>query len=141
MVARTQAAMPMTSGRRDTLLRRALAGNVLFSTVSGIVLVLGSGRISDFTGLTPDWLPAAIGAGVLLWALEVALIARAEELRLTRVWMVIAGDAAWVVASYGFLLVGGTELTSAGAWTIGTLAEIVALFAVVQYLGLRRLRA
>jgi hypothetical protein len=58
-----------------------------------------------------------------------------------RVWMVIGGDLLWVVASYAILLAGRPALTTAGSWSVGILAEIVALFAVIQFVGLRRLRA
>jgi hypothetical protein len=133
--------MPGRTDRRDTLLGRALIGNALFSLVTGVAMIAGSSRVSDFTGLGPAWLPAVIGAGVLLWAVDVALIARASELRPKRVWMVIGGDLLWVVASYAILLAGRPELTTAGSWSAGILAEIVALFAVIQFVGLRRLRA
>lgn len=139
MVARMPAVAP--AERRDALLRRALAGNALFSAVSGVALILGSGPIGDFTGLTPAWLPAAIGGGVLAWALAVARLARSDELRPGPVGMVIAGDLTWVVTSYAILAVGAPEFTTGGAWAVAILAEIVALFGIVQYLGLRRLRA
>ncbi len=141
MVARTDVVLARPEERRDSLLRRALIGNALFSVASGVVMIAGSGRISEFTGLTPGWLTAAIGAGVLLWALDVALIVRADELRPSRVWMVIGGDLAWVVASYAVLMLGILDSTTAGVWTIGILAEIAGVFAVVQYIGLRRIRA
>jgi len=141
MEARAPALMPAMVEPRDALLRRALAGNALFSAVSGAVMILGSRRISDFTGLSPAWAPAAIGAAVLCWAVAVALLARSAELRPALVRLVIAGDLAWVTASYAVLIAGEPSLTAAGVWSVGILAEIVALFGIVQYLGLRRLRA
>lgn len=140
MVARTEVSVPERIAGKDSLLRRALVGNVLFSSVAGTVMILGSGRISDFTGLTPEWVPAAIGVGVLLWAVDVGWIARREEIQPWKARLVIGGDLAWVVASYAVIFAGKPELTTGGAWTVGVLAEIVAIFAIVQYLGLRRLQ-
>lgn len=140
MVAQTQVSAPVAISSRDSLLRRALVGNVIFSAVSGTVLIVASGWLSDVTGLTPGWLPAAIGVGVLLWAVDVGWIARKEVLDLRQAKFVIAGDLAWVAVSYAVLIFGLVNLTTAGAWTVGILAEIVGLFAIVQYLGLRRLR-
>ena len=141
MVAQTHVSVPAPEARKDSLLRRALVGNVIFSAVSGTLMIAASSWISDFTGLTPGWVPALIGAGVLLWAADVAWIARKEELAAAQAKLVIAGDIAWVVASFAILVAGVLDLTTAGAWTVGVLAEIVGLFAVVQYLGLRRLRS
>ena len=140
MVARAQVTVPQRELASDALLRRALVGNVLFSAVAGAAMIVASGRISDFIGLSPGWVPAAIGVGVLIWAADVGYIARRHEIPPWMVWIVIGGDLAWVVASYGDIITGVPELTTAGAWTVGILAEIVALFAIVQYLGLRRIR-
>src|SRR5690606_36502943 len=123
MVARMPAVAPAV--RRDALLRRALAGNALFSAVSGVAAILGSGPIGHFTGLTPAWLPAVIGGGVLAWALAVSRLARSDELRPGPVRMVIAGDLTWIVASYAILAVGAPEFTTGGAWAVAILAEIV----------------
>ena len=141
MVAQMQAFADPREGRADTLLRRGLIGNAIFSAISGAVMIVGSGQVSDFTGLTPGWVPAAIGAGVLLWALDVGWIARRDEIKPSQAWFVIGGDLLWVVTSFAIILAGVPELTAAGKWTVGILAEIVGVFAVVQYLGLRRLRA
>jgi hypothetical protein len=54
--------------------------------------------------------------------------------------MVIGGNLAWVIASYGVLLASTPDLTTAGSWTVAILAEIVGLVAAAQYIGLRRLR-
>ncbi|CAN5826735.1 hypothetical protein BH23CHL2_BH23CHL2_09030 [soil metagenome] len=140
MVARTDVSVPERITGKDSLLRRALVGNALFSAVAGTVMILGTSRISDFTGLTPGWVPAAIGVGVLIWAVAVGWIARREEIQPWKAWLVIGGDLAWVVASYAVIVAGKPELTTAGVWTVGILAEVVALFAIVQYLGLRRLQ-
>ena len=139
MVAQTQVMMSQGTKRADSLLRRGLIGNAIFSAVSGTVMIAASGRISDFTGLTPGWLPAVIGAGVLLWALDVGWLARKEEISPSQAWTVIAGDIVWVVASYAIIFAGVPELTTAGKWTVGILAEMVGIFAVIQYLGLRRM--
>jgi hypothetical protein len=103
-------------------------------------MIVASGALSDFTGLKPGWVPAVIGVGLLAWAADVYLIARSAEIRPSRVWMVIGGNLAWVIASYGILLAGTPELTTAGSWTVAILAEVVGLVAIAQYLGLRRLR-
>lgn len=126
---------------RDRLIRRALAGNALFSALSGAVFIAGSGPISRFTGLEPAWVPAVIGVGVVGWAGLIFSLRRRDTLQPLWVKEIIAGDLAWVAASLGILLTGWLGLTTAGAWTVAILAEIVGLFAIAQYVGLRRMRS
>lgn len=140
MVAATQAATRSTREGRDALLRRALVGDAGFCAVMGILMIAGSGWIGEFTGLSPGWVPAAVGAGVLLWAADVGWLARKQPLDLRAVKFVIGGDIAWVVVSYAMLMTGVLNLTTAGTWTVGILAEMVALFAIAKYLGLRRIQ-
>jgi hypothetical protein len=141
MVAQTHVSAVQGEGQNDSLLRRGLIGNAIFSAITGTLMIAGTGAISEFMGLTPAWVPAAIGAGVLLWAIDVGWLARKDNISASKAWMVIAGDLLWVVASYGIIVSGVPELTTGGKWTLAIVAEIVGLFAVAQYLGLRRMRS
>jgi len=51
----------------------------------------------------------------------------------------VAMDGLWVVGSAILLAGGWVPLTAAGRWAILIVAAIVALFAVLQYYGLRRI--
>jgi len=53
---------------------------------------------------------------------------------------VILLDVIWVIDSIVLLLSGRLPVTTTGIWIIAILALIVAGFAEVQYLGLRRMR-
>lgn len=141
MVAQTHVSVTDSKARKDSLLRRGLIGNAIFSAVTGALMIVGARPVSEFTGLTPMWVPAVIGVGVLLWALDVGWLARKDKIESSKAWFVIAGDLAWMVVSYGIIIAGVPELTTAGNWTVAVLAEIVGIFAVVQYLGLRRMRS
>ncbi len=48
-------------------------------------------------------------------------------------------NVAWVVGSYIILFTNWASLTNAGWWAVAVVADIVTIFAVVQYVGLRRL--
>jgi hypothetical protein len=56
-------------------------------------------------------------------------------------WAVILAEAAWVAGSLALLLSGIAPLTVMGKWLIAILADIVGIFAVLQYIGLQRLSA
>jgi hypothetical protein len=52
--------------------------------------------------------------------------------------MTVVLDASWVIASIAILLAGWPPLSVAGKWIIALLAEVVAVFAILQAAGLRR---
>src|SRR5690606_27867573 len=110
----------------------------LFSALSGFVFLFGARPLAAFMGL--PWPAALMGvglvtvlyAGLLLWMTAQPSINRSFA-RAT-----VALDASWVLASVAILLAGWPPLSVAGNWTIILLAEIVATFAILQAVGLRR---
>ena len=63
-----------------------------------------------------------------------------ETLNTRLVWVIIVLDVLWVVASAVLLFSHVVPLTTAGKWMVGILADVVALFAIFEYVGLRKLR-
>ena len=85
------------------------------------------------------WPLRMIGIGLLPFALFVFQIARQRPLNRRRAWVVVEMDLAWIVSSIAILLLRWPATTTVGGWwTIGVIAEIVAIFAILQVLGLRR---
>ena len=82
------------------------------------------------------------GTGFVLGCYGVALFFLAAQQRINPklALAVILLDVIWVIDSIVLLLSGRLPLTTAGIWIIAILALIVAGFAEVQYLGLRRMR-
>jgi hypothetical protein len=120
------------------LLRRALLANCVFSGLSGIILLFGSNRLSELFGLhIPTIL---IGAGVLLLVYAAALFLNARRVTVCQIEASLAVllNIAWVVGSVGLLFVG--SLSTVGNWTVTIAANIVLLFAVLQFYAIRRLR-
>ena len=122
----------------DRLLRRALLGNALFSAVSGVTLLLRAAPLSNALEL-PVWLLTVIGVGLLPFAGIVALIARDPDLPSTRA--VIGADIAWVVVAAAVLVTVGSSMAPSAAITLGIVTVAVADFAVLQWVGLRRVVA
>jgi len=119
------------------LLRRALLANCVFSGLSGIILLFGSNRLSELFGLhIPTIL---IGAGVLLLVYAAALFLNARRVTVcqTEASLAVLLNIAWVVGSVGLLFVG--SLSTVGNWTVTIAANIVLLFAVLQFYAIRRL--
>lgn len=55
--------------------------------------------------------------------------------------LIFWADVAWVSVSAALLGAGQAPLTNAGMWLVILIADMVAIFALLEYLGLRRLRA
>lgn len=134
----TQAIAATTA--RAPLLRRALLANAIFSELSGLAFLIGAGPLAALIGLGAAWPLMVLGAGVLFFGILVFFEARREPLHIGRARAILALDIAWVLASGALLLLNPLGLTSAGWWLVAGIADVVAVLAVLEYLGLRRLR-
>jgi hypothetical protein len=121
------------------LLRRALQTNAVFSGISGAGLLLVAGPVARLLGLGGALPIALLGAGLLLFAAWVGYEAMQPMLRQRRARVILALDIAWVVASAVIIALDPFGLSIAGKWAVAAVADVVALFALAEYLGLRRL--
>ncbi len=121
-----------------TLLRRSLQANALFSGLSGLLFLVAGGPIASFLGGAVPWVISLLGLGLILYAVWLLMIARRPIPDRREVWIAIGLDAAWVLASAGLLIADLTPLTLPGKWAVGIVADLVAVFAVLQYYGLTR---
>jgi hypothetical protein len=122
---------------RQNLLRRALRGNALFSILSGVVILVTNRTLAEFLGLPGDADLTAVGIGLLAYAGWLLWNARRKTIRVVEAWIAVILDILWVIGSYA--LVFAATLSSGGKWIVGMVAEMVLLFGVVQWLGLRRI--
>jgi hypothetical protein len=118
------------------LLRRALQANGVFSALSGVLLLIASERIAALIGLEQSlWLTGLL---LLLFAAGLFRNAARAEINQTEAWIAVALDVAWVVGT-GALLFAGVFSTT-GNWIVAVIGDVVLLFAVLQFWGLRKLR-
>ena len=122
-----------------SLLKRALRGNAAFSVVSGAVLVVEAPFLAPVMGIPSPLALTVTGIVLLPFGLLLWWLAGREELARTVGWIAIELDVLWVAGSIALLLSGWLPLTTAGNWIIALVADAVAMFAVLQYLGVRRL--
>jgi hypothetical protein len=119
------------------LLRRTLQANGIFSGLSGIRFIADAGPLASFLGLSA--LPlVVIGAVLLLHAAILLVKANREPVDPRLAWYAIIGDVAWVIGSVEILVTGWLPLTPAGWWAVAIVADIVAVFAILQFYELRR---
>jgi hypothetical protein len=119
-------------------LRRVLQANGLFSAMSGLILTFAAGPVSSFLGLDMPFVLAAIGISLLFYAFGLFQTAARDPLNRQFVMMAIILDIAWVAGSALILFTPWISLTVSGWWDIAIVADIVAVFAALQYYGLRR---
>ena len=116
------------------LLTSTLGANALFSGLSGVLLAVGALPMSDWLGI-PTWLCVAVGIGLVLFAIQVAMTARNPVPVSVRT--VIAGDVAWVVIATVLILGFPDSMSDTGLVALGIVTAVVATFAVLQSIGLR----
>jgi hypothetical protein len=130
----------------DTLLRRTLWGNAVFSVISGAALAIFAGRLADAAssakpalfGLDLPILFELLGVGVIAFGGLCAWVAKQPTLPRGLAQFIFVADIAWVLGS-ALVLALPAAWTTSGVVGIVVLALIVADLAVLEYLGLRRL--
>jgi hypothetical protein len=121
------------------LLRNTLKGNGIFSIVSGAGIALGSSAIAPFMGLENSLILVVLGVGVVLFGVSVWRVAMGI-LDTPKGMTIAVLDALWVIGSIALLIADPFTLTSEGKWAVLIVADIVGVFAILEYLGARRLR-
>jgi hypothetical protein len=123
---------------RQGLLKKALIGNAVFSILSGAAILLANRWLVGFLGLSDKVSLAILGVSLIVYAAILWLNARRPKIRITDAWIAVAMDAVWVVGSYAVIFL--VPFSVAGKWVIALVAEVVLAFALLQWLGIRRVR-
>jgi hypothetical protein len=119
-------------------LRRVLQADALTSGLSGALFVLGSGAVASFLGQVAPWTIVVVGLLLLGFAAEVYYFAVKEPLNQSGVVGIIAANIVWVLGSWLLLLSGWVSFSTAGWWAVAIVADVVAVFAALQWYGLKR---
>jgi hypothetical protein len=130
--------MENSNKERQQLLRRALLANASFSTISGLVLVFAQRGVVRLLGIPETINLIALGISLLVFAAILVFFARKKPLKLLDAWIAVILDASWVLGSYPLLFV--VPFSTSGKWVVGIVAEVVMVFALMQWLGIRRIR-
>lgn len=120
------------------LLTNTLAANATMSGATGIALTAGFSPLSGWLGI-PAWVSLVVGVGLLGFAFQVGRVARKP--RRSDVLQVVVADLAWVVGAAVVILVFPDSMSTEGLWALGVVTAAVALFAVLQTVGVSRKEA
>ena len=123
--------------RPSVFLQRVLAADAATCVATGLLMLFGAGALEPWLGIQPTLMRYA-GASLLPIAAFFAYVATRESSPRILVWAVIAGNAAWAFDSIALLFTGWIAPTALGIAFIVAQALVVALFAELEYVGLRR---
>ncbi|WP_407562183.1 hypothetical protein [Streptomyces sp. 184] len=133
------AVSPTAATAPQITLRRWLGLDAVVTGANGLVYLALSGPVSDLLGVDRGLL-LVLGAVLVVYALDVAWIARRAVPPARPVALVVDINVAWAVASLVVLVTGVLGPTTAGYVWIPLQAAVVLGFAVVQYGLLRGIR-
>lgn len=123
---------------RQGLLKRALTGNAVFSVVSGVAILLANHWLVRFLGLPEKVSLSILGVSLIVYAAVLWFQAHRPTIKITDAWVAVIMDAIWVVGSYTLIFV--VPFSLGGKWAVALVAEVVLVFAMLQWFGIRRIR-
>jgi hypothetical protein len=127
----------MSHFQASTFLRRALVLDAVASGATGALMLGGAGLLEGLLNLPPSLMRYA-GLFLIPYAAFVAYEGLRTHTSRTSVVAIIAGNALWAAGSVLLLIGGPLSPTMLGTIFVAGQAFVVALFAELQYFGLRR---
>ena len=130
--------MNQSMEERQGLLKRALTSNAVFSVLSGVVILSANRWLVKFLGLPGKVSLAILGISLIVFATLLWLNARRPKIKITDAWVAVIMDVIWVVGSYVLIFI--VPFSVGGKWVVALVAELVLAFAILQWMGIRRVR-
>jgi hypothetical protein len=118
-------------------LRRAILADAIFSGISALLLAFGASALAPLLDL-PEALLRETGLFLIAYAALVGWLGTRASMPRALVAIVIAGNAAWTLASVALLFSGAVTPNLLGEAFVVMQAIAVGAFAELQYIGLRR---
>ena len=116
-------------------LQKSLIANALFSTFSGLLLILFSGFINGLFDTNNS--TVFVVTGILLIGFAATILIEVKKQRYKGVMWIIAQDLMWVVGSVVLLVIDPFGISIVGNILIALVALIVAGMAIVQFIALK----
>jgi hypothetical protein len=121
----------------SAFLRRAIQADAIFSGVSAVLLTFGAGDIAPLLNL-PEALLRESGLFLIAYTALVGWLGTRQTMPKALVAIVIAGNAAWTLASIALLFSDAVMPNLLGEAAVAMQAIVVGVLAELQYIGLRR---
>lgn len=127
----------MSTIHPSPFLRKSLMLDAVATGATAVLLIAGAGLLDGLLGL-PVALMREAGLILVPFVAFVAWVGTRQETSRGAVWAIIAVNALWVIASLALLVSGWVAPTVLGYAFVIAQAAVVALFAELQYAGLKR---
>ncbi len=124
---------------RSSRLKRTLLADAVVVAVAGLLLMVGARPLGALLGLSAAPL-RLVGLGLIPYAAFVTYVGTRERIPRLLAWMVIGCNLVWVIGCLLLLGGGWLEPTAPGLALYVAQVVAVALFAWLEYAGLRRER-
>ena len=124
---------------KDQFIRNVLRADGVFCGLVGISALVGAAPLAALMGIPAPVALVVLGIVCIIYA--AILFAFAARERISR-WVAITPfvlNILWVVDSIILLSLGLLPLTTVGFWIVVALADIAAVFAIAQFIGIRRM--
>jgi uncharacterized protein YjeT (DUF2065 family) len=118
-------------------LRRALLADAIFSGIAAVLFTADAGALASLLDL-PEALLRETGLFLIAYAALVGWLGTRSSVPKALVMIVIAGNAAWTVASFALLFSGAVTPNLLGEIVVAAQAIATGAFAELQYIGLRK---
>lgn len=123
----------------SSLLKKTLLANALFSDLCGVIMLLGATTIAPLIGLNSPMILAFIGIDLMVYGVWLFFTARRAAPNLTLAKIAVAADVAWVIGAAIVIWLG--VLNTTGNLILAGVTDVVLLFAILQWVGIRRLQS
>ena len=135
-----QFGLPFSAGEdRSRLLRLALKLDAVASGALGALLLAAGPVLEGLLG-TPRPVLVPVGLFLVTYAAAVWFVGSRPSISRSAAWTVVGLNLLWVVGSIAIVAAGWSALTTLGIAFLLAQAAVVAIFADLQFLGLRRAR-
>lgn len=128
-----------TGGDRDRLLRRSLQLDAVATGAVGALVLAAGPALDDLLG-APLTLLRPVGLFLVAYAAAIWTVGARPTISRPAAWAALVLNTAWAVDSLVLVVAGPFALTGLGVAFVLAQAAVVALFAALQCLGLRRAR-
>jgi hypothetical protein len=124
---------------RTSLLTKVLRADGAFAVLSGTGSILGANLIASLLDIRTPIFLVVLGIVLLAYGGMLLYFAGREMENRQIARAAIALNVLWVIGSYAGLLLGFFSVNATGKWAIALVAEVVALFALLEIYALWRL--
>lgn len=121
----------------STFLRGALVADAIASGAMGLLLAIAATPLASLLAL-PDAFLREAGLLLIPYALFVGYLGSRARLPVKLAWLIVAGNAVYVVASFALLFGHWLTPNLLGELFIAAQAIVVGVLAELQYIGTRR---